>query len=233
MVYTKSLLLMNLGHEAATGGAGMGAGAGGIHMGGKNIDISRVTSRVSRTFFCLGPVCLRSGIGPGVGVGCGVGIIKGPMIPLGSDGNGLDFLRQIPGGYQIMNVLRSVMRKFPGSRVGVGCGVGVGFGFGIGVAPAGSAGGRMGMMGGGMGGMGGMGNGQGGYGHSGYGGAGVQGPQATNGQQSVANEKVKALENRMQSVEEKMEQLEERVNVSLRMKDLEERMSQIEQRKRR
>lgn len=231
---------------AAAEGTSAGVGDGGkpgSRMGGRHVDISQITSRLSRTFVCVGPVCLRSGIGPGVGVGCGVGIIKGPMVPLGSEGNGLDFLRQIPGGYQIMNILRSVMRRFPGSRVGVGCGVGVGFGFGIGLAPAGSAGGRLGMMGGsmgggmGMGGMGGLGGGHGSaYGQQGYGGYGAavpSGQTSTSQGQGVPVEKVQALEDRVRSIEEKMGQLEDRVNVSLRMRDLEERVSQVEQRKRR
>jgi len=102
----------------------------------------------TRTFFCIGPVCLCSGAGLGLGVGCGAGIGKGWMpitastsaaggglggsgafasLPLGS------MLGGIPGGYFVLDLLRNVLRKFPGAQPGVGCGVGFGYGIGIGL----------------------------------------------------------------------------------------------------
>lgn len=226
-----------------------GAGIPPFKIAGREINPQKVVSIFSRTFFCIGPVCLRSGIGPGVGVGCGVGVIKGPMLPLGGEAGNIDFLRQLPGGYQIMNVLRTIMRKFPGSKTGVGCGVGAGFGFGIGLAPAG-AGGHMGgmnmgamgggMLGGGMmsGGM--MGGGMTGGGMMGGGGVGGVpsgvsggtsggarvGGAAADGVGSAAA--TKALEERMDRLEEKLGKLEERVTLSLKVRELEERLSSVE-----
>lgn len=104
-----------------------------LTIGGREIKVN--LARFSKTFFCLGPVCLRSGFGPGVGVGCGVGVIRGPMIPIGGEAGNIEFLRQLPGGYQIMNVLKTIMRKFPGSKTGVGCGVGAGLDSDLGLLP--------------------------------------------------------------------------------------------------
>jgi hypothetical protein len=48
-------------------------------------------------------------------------------LPLGS------MLGGIPGGYFVLDLLRNVLRKFPGAQPGVGCGVGFGYGIGIGL----------------------------------------------------------------------------------------------------
>eukprot|EP00166_Cyanidium_caldarium_P003291 ctg_3207.g416 len=103
----------------------------------------------ARTFVCVGPVCLASGVGFGLGFGCGAGIGQGWMpvtmstsaggggvggggdalasLPLGS------MLSGIPGGYYVLDLLRNVLRRFPGARPGLGCGVGLGYGVGIGL----------------------------------------------------------------------------------------------------
>lgn len=97
---------------------------------------------LQRTFFCIGPVCLRSGYGIGLGVGCGAGIGRGfPVFKVstspGDSGGGpgipYDMIQRLPGGYQLTQVLRQVLRQFPGATAGVGCGVGAGYGVGIGL----------------------------------------------------------------------------------------------------
>ena len=145
-----------------------------LTIGDKSIDLSRF----QRTFFCIGPVCLRSGVGFGAGVGCGAGIGRGlPLFALDTSsgraagangGTGFTLptgmMNQIPGGYQIMNVLKTVLRKWPGSKAGAGCGVGVGYGVGIGLQYGAAGGGLGSMMGGAGGGL--MGSGMGSRGGS-------------------------------------------------------------------
>lgn len=55
------------------------------------------------------------------------------MLPLGGEGGDVVFLRNMPVGYQVINVLRNVMRMLPGIQVDVGCGLGIGFCFRIGI----------------------------------------------------------------------------------------------------
>mmetsp|Transcript_25404 Transcript_25404/g.63487 ORF Transcript_25404/g.63487 Transcript_25404/m.63487 type:complete len:115 (+) Transcript_25404:204-548(+) len=63
------------------------------------------TIRLQRTFFCIGPLCLRSGHGFGVGIGCGVGIGKGwAGFELGgSPGGGGEGMPSFEVPYQVMN----------------------------------------------------------------------------------------------------------------------------------
>ena len=112
---------------------------------------------LERTFFCVGPLCLRSGYGLGIGVGCGAGIgtgwapfvVGGSSDSLGGMSGGFSLpynaIGQIPGGYMLVNLIKEVMRKFPGSKTGAGCGFGAGYGVGIGFQ-YGSATGRPGQM---------------------------------------------------------------------------------------
>ena len=95
-----------------------------------------------RTFFCVGPACLRSGVGAGVGVGCGLGMGVGFGYPVTAQGSSFDsvgrsplgqVLSQVPGGYSAIEVLRKMLAQFPNSRVGAGCGVGLGYGAGLGL----------------------------------------------------------------------------------------------------
>lgn len=172
--------------------------------------------------------------------------MRGPMLPLGGEPGNLDFLRQLPGGYALMNILRTVMRKFPGSRTGVGCGVGAGFGIGIGFAPAGSGGlGSMGAMGGmgrmsGMSGMSGMGtfrNTAGGQQQ----GSGQYVPNSTNSIHpgslnaggALPNTASSVPESRIKALEDKVQALEDRIGMQLKLKELEQRLSEVEQTKRR
>lgn len=199
-----------------------------LKFGDREINLN--LSRFSKTFFCIGPVCLRSGVAPMIGAGCGVGIIRGPMLPLG-DGK-LDFLRQLPGGYQIMNVLNTILRKFPGAKTGVGCGGGAFFGYGIGLTAAGSSMNMMGGMGG-MSGMGGMGGGMGGQQPT----AGVQTPVGTNAGVPVqnnlsSNSSVSSSNASIEELERKVKQLEEKVGMQLKLKDLEQRLETLESRRR-
>jgi hypothetical protein len=178
----------------AVGGGFTGGRPGpSLRIGGRELDLRQLVSRISKTFLCIGPICLRSGIGFGAGIGCGAGIGRGAAVfrvetspSNGASGGGFSLpyqmMNQIPGGYQMVNVLKTVMRKFPGSKTGVGCGVGVGYGFGIGLQYGAAGGGVGGGMMGGMGGMGGGGmSGMGGGGMGGMGGGGLGGMMGPGG----------------------------------------------------
>lgn len=212
-----------------------------LTIGGKKIDISRY----QRTFFCIGPVCLRSGIGFGAGVGCGAGIGKGfPVFKLdtvpgsrGGGGGGGDggsgftlptgIMNQIPGGYQVLNVLKGVLKKWPGSRAGAGCGVGVGYGVGVGLQ-YGAAGGGFGRgLGGRMGGGGGSGGGSGGEGS--YGG-GVVGGGGKGGKVGGIG---KEVDEKIMGLEKRIGELEDKLGMQLKMKELEERIGYMEKKRRR
>lgn len=187
-----------------------------MKLGDRDIDLS--LSRFSKTFFCIGPICLRSGVAPMIGAGCGVGIIRGPMIPLG-DGK-LDFLRQLPGGYQIMNVLNTILRKFPGAKTGVGCGGGAFFGYGIGFTAAGASLGMMPSM---------IGQQQN---------STLQAPvdqnNSTDSLQSSAavSSSGPAVMSSIEELERKVKHLEEKVGMYLKLKDLEQRLDALENKRR-
>lgn len=244
------------GTAAPPPGAGNNAGGVPLTIGGREIDLSQFVARVSKTFLCIGPVCLRSGVGFGAGVGCGAGIGRGAALfrietsaagggKSGSGGFSMPYgmMNQVPGGYQIMNVMKTISRKFPGSQAGVGCGVGVGYGFGLGLqygAAGGGAGGGGGggMMGGLMSGMGGMGGGMGGGGMGGMGGMGGRaGGTMTGGVGGAggvsSGTTSAASDERLRKLEKKVEELEGKVDLQLRMKELEERMAGMDKGRRR
>ena len=90
-------------------------------------------STLQRTFLCVGPVCLRSGVGLMVGLGCGAGVGVGMGFPVTAQGGSFDsvgrsplgqLLTQVPGGYTAIDLIRKVLARFPTSRIGVGCGIG-------------------------------------------------------------------------------------------------------------
>ena len=98
--------------------------------------------QLERTFVCVGPACLRSGVGLGVGIGCGVGAGVGFGYPVTQKGSSFDsvgrsplgqMLAQLPGGYTAIEAVRKVLAQFPNSRIGAGCGVGFGYGAGLGL----------------------------------------------------------------------------------------------------
>ncbi len=189
-----------------------------LKFGDREINLN--LSRFSKTFFCIGPVCLRSGVAPMIGAGCGVGIIRGPMLPLG-DGK-LDFLRQLPGGYQIMNVLNTILRKFPGAKTGVGCGGGAFFGYGIGFTAAGSS---MNVMQG-MSGMSGIQQSSSLLAPVG----GTSSPVPVQNSSPV-NSSVPPTTS-VEELERKVKLLEEKVGMHLKLKDLEQRLEILENRRR-
>lgn len=102
-----------------------------------NLDLSKL----ERTFFCLGPVCLRSGVGLGLGVGCGAGIGTGWAafaLEPGASGtimgfNPFNLISRLPGGYMLLDVIKNIQKQVPGAKTGAGCGVGLGYGAGIGL----------------------------------------------------------------------------------------------------
>mmetsp|Transcript_20988 Transcript_20988/g.51285 ORF Transcript_20988/g.51285 Transcript_20988/m.51285 type:complete len:208 (-) Transcript_20988:671-1294(-) len=124
--------------------------------GGPQLDLTRL-KKLQRTFLCVGPVCLRSGVGFGLGVGCGAGIGAGwtPFVVQTSAGGSsagvggfqlpAQVMQGLPGGYMVLDLLKKVMRNFPGSKTGAGCGFGVGYGFGVGLQYGGGAGAMPGM----------------------------------------------------------------------------------------
>lgn len=90
-------------------------------------------STLQRTFLCVGPVCLRSGVGLMVGLGCGAGVGVGMGFPVTAQGGSFDsvgrsplgqLLTQVPGGYTAIDLIRKVLARFPTSRIGAGCGIG-------------------------------------------------------------------------------------------------------------
>jgi hypothetical protein len=110
------------------------------HAGFKLPDLAGL--QLERTFVCVGPACLRSGVGLGVGVGCGVGAGMGFGYPVTEKGSSFDsvgrsplgqMLAQLPGGYTAIEAVRKVLAQFPNSRIGAGCGVGLGYGAGLGL----------------------------------------------------------------------------------------------------
>eukprot|EP00189_Rhodosorus_marinus_P006050 CAMPEP_0113962676 /NCGR_PEP_ID=MMETSP0011_2-20120614/6060_1 /TAXON_ID=101924 /ORGANISM="Rhodosorus marinus" /LENGTH=158 /DNA_ID=CAMNT_0000974581 /DNA_START=243 /DNA_END=715 /DNA_ORIENTATION=- /assembly_acc=CAM_ASM_000156 len=147
--------------SGAAAGAAAEAGAAGAASSAPQLKLPELKvnlKQFERTFLCIGPICLRSGMGVGAGVGCGVGIGKGYGVykfQPGSEGTVMGFnpynmLGRLPGGYMLLNVLRTVQQQFSGASTGVGCGIGIGYGVGIGLT-YGRGGQGMG-MGGGMGG---------------------------------------------------------------------------------
>jgi hypothetical protein len=249
------------GPPSAVGTTGPSANVSGgipLTIGGRTIDLSSVISRFSRTFLCIGPICLRSGVGFGAGVGCGAGIGRGAHVfklqtsPSGGGGSGgfqmpYQLMQQIPGGYQMINVLKTVLRKFPGSQAGVGCGVGVGYGFGVGLQYGAAGGGGGGeRLGGGMGDM--MSGMQGGgMMGGGLGGAGLMGGSMMGGRGAVggstgtstgsgsaatavaATVAAREAAEKYGKLEKRIAELEDKVGLQLKMKDLEERLSSVEQ----
>lgn len=222
------------------------SGFGGLKFGNREVDLQALTQRFSKTFLCIGPICLRSGVGFGAGIGCGAGIGRGAAVfkvqtsPAGGATGGFTLpyqvMNQIPGGYQMIGLLKAIMRKFPGSQTGVGCGVGVGYGVGIGFqyGSGGSFGGRggFGTAGGRINGTTGSYEGASGNSGGGVGGTGSGGSYGTSGSGGSGTSS-QPVDDKIRRLEKRVEDLEEKVGLQLRMKELEERISVIEKGKRR
>ncbi|KAA8496216.1 hypothetical protein FVE85_2371 [Porphyridium purpureum] len=205
--------------------------------------------KLERTFFCVGPVCLRSGIGLGIGVGCGAGIGSGwaPFVvgaasdSIGgvSEGFSLPFnvIGQVPGGYQLVNLVKQVMRKFPGSKTGAGCGFGAGYGIGIGLQYGSSRGGSGGRFGGGGGMMSGANVGMGHQMNHMQGGMTMQGQnqydysrqkEVPMPMQTPASRDDRRLLDRIDALERRMESLDERLALSNRVNELERKLMSLD-----
>lgn len=217
-----------------------------LKVGNREIDLHALSQRFSKTFMCIGPICLRSGVGFGAGVGCGAGIGRGAALfkvqtsPAGGSSGGFtlpyQLMNQIPGGYQMINLLKTIMRKFPGSQTGVGCGIGVGYGVGVGLqyGSGGSFGSRGGggLLGGRSGGMlGGQANAPGSSGVV----AGVGARSGTHDATAVGGSTSgsAASNDRINRLEKRVQELEDKIGLQLRLKELEERLSEMEKGKRR
>lgn len=187
----------------------------------------------SRTFFCIGPICLCSGAGLGFGVGCGAGIGKGWMpvtastssagSGLGMGGSGAfsslplgSFLAGIPGGYFVLDLLRNVLRKFPGAQPGVGCGLGFGYGVGIGLhyGRAGASGFRRSTH---------LTPGTGSYGPAGE----YSQPRSSTAPTPSAPPNPEVVR-RVNELEKRLQNIEERLNTQIRLFELEQRMNRLE-----
>ncbi|KAK4522264.1 hypothetical protein GAYE_SCF01G2058 [Galdieria yellowstonensis] len=187
-------------------------------------------SSLQKTFFCIGPVCLRSGYGLGLGVGCGLGFGRGfALMDLSSQGVGstggipTQFLYGLPFGHYVSGFLQNLARKFPGSSTGIGCGFGLGYGVGIGLQYG--AGGRLS-----FGNRGHLDN----FGSSHFErqvtpleGSKGPSPQTENVEEKQRyNMKLEALEKRLKGVEEKLD-------VYFKLSELERRLESLEKQKKR
>eukprot|EP00871_Galdieria_phlegrea_P001126 jgi/Galph1/2013/GphlegSOOS_G668.1 len=185
-------------------------------------------SSLQKTFFCVGPICLRSGYGLGLGIGCGIGFGRGfALMHFGessgtsfgsSSGIPTQFLYGLPFGYYLSGFLQNISKKFPGSSTGIGCGVGLGYGVGIGLQYG--SGGRISMHPGrrehetlGMGRMN-------------LSPLAVPSPTTTSDREEERQQRGK-----IEQIEKKVQKLEEKLDVYVKLSELERRLELLEKKK--
>ncbi|GJQ11079.1 hypothetical protein GpartN1_g2870.t1 [Galdieria partita] len=186
-------------------------------------------SSLQKTFFCIGPVCLRSGYGIGLGIGCGLGFGRGfALMDLSSQGVGstggipTHFLYGLPFGHYLSGFLQNIARRFPGSSTGIGCGFGLGYGVGIGLQYG--SGGRLSF---------------GNRGHFDTLGSKPLGSPAILSQQSNSSPHNESLEekqrhnSKLEELEKKIKRIEEKLDIYSKITELERRMELLEKQKKR
>lgn len=184
---------------------------------------------LQKTFFCIGPVCLRSGYGLGLGIGCGLGFGRGfALMDLSSQGVGstggipTQFLYGLPFGHYISGLLQNLARQFPGSSTGIGCGVGLGYGVGIGLQYG--SGGRISL---------------GNRGHFGTVGPNSLGSQQVPAERSNTSSVSDSLEEKqlyktkLESLEKKVKGIEDKLDIYSKLSELERRMELLEKQRKR